>query len=607
MISGRGPISSQTLAGLIDRAESHGERPAISWNGPDGRVTTTYAELIERARCLAAGLSASGIVKGDRVALFSRNCPRWLETSLGINLAGAIDVPRGENTSWEELNFIVDHSQAKAVIAEDRGFLDAVRSKPHDSVESWFTIEAAGSADRVDRLIELGGSRGGPPATGDDLSPDDTASIIYTSGTTALPKGVELTHGNLMSNLAGVSSRIKVGRDDRVLSILPAWHALERIVKYTALAGGAETFYTSAKTLQKDMYAERPTFMVSVPRIWEMVHSGLMKKIRDRGRFSSLVLKTCLALAANRAGRNPLSPIAMAEFPAAAAAELMVFKKLRELMGGSLRHAVSGGSSLPRHIDEFFHAAGIELIEGYGLTETSPVISARVPGLRSLSTVGPLLDGIEGRIVDPETGKDLPHGRIGILFVRGPNVMKGYFRNFVATSHVLHHDGWFDTGDLACFDRMGNLCIRGRGKDLIVLSTGENVNPLPIEEALRCSGYISAAIAVGHEWRQIGAIIEPDFDALEEFCRARKVKFRKGGGNPALKDPLVQNLYRAEVDRLVNSSLARGKPSDRIARFRIVSEPFRAGFEMTATLKPKRSVIEKKYKALIASLGDEIN
>jgi len=434
------------------------------------------------------------------------------------------------------------------------------------------------------------------------VNENTTASLIYTSGTTALPKGVELTHGNFCSNIRALVDILPFKSDDKVLSILPAWHVLERMAKYIGLSVGAETFYSSFRTLRKDLVEQQPTIMASVPRIWETIYEGIMKKVRERNRLQRTIVTLSLKAAADYSKHKfVLNPLKILEYPLYRFADSAVFKKLRDRLGGRLRFAISGGSSLPRHIDDFFAAAGVNILEGYGLTETSPVIAIRVPGGSSSHTVGPVLEAVEARIVDQESGKLLGPFEKGVLHVRGPNVMKGYYRNFSETSKVLHHDGWFNTGDIGYLTRDGHLVITGREKDIIVLSNGENINPVPLEDALKESEYITEAICIGQEWKHLGALIVPDFDSLKEFCGKKGILFKEDRMDDVFGAPPVRELFTREIDRLVNSQ-SWVKPFEKINSFRMAYQPFVVGQELTPTLKPKRGVIEKLYKSIIESL-----
>lgn len=589
----------KNLQELVALLESRGDAPALSWKERKEVKTESYRELFCRINDFSRGFLELGLEPGDAVALFSHNIADWICLSLGLNNAALIDVPRGENTTEDEITYLLEHSQAKAAIVQNATFLDMVNKQKHENLKMVFSIEEIQGVDNI-RLIREKGQNSVKVLP--SVDENTTASLIYTSGTTALPKGVELTHGNFCSNIRALMDILPFKSDDKVLSILPAWHVLERMAKYISLSVGAETFYSSFRTLRKDLVKQQPTIMASVPRIWETVYEGIMKKIRERNRLQRTIISLSLKAAADYSKHKfVLNPLRILEYPLYRFADSVVFQKLRDRLGGRLRFAISGGSSLPRHIDDFFAAAGVDILEGYGLTETSPVIAIRVPGDSSSHTVGPVLDGIEARIVDQETGNLLPPFKKGVLHVRGANVMKGYYRNFSETSKVLHHDGWFNTGDIGYLTHDGHLVITGREKDILVLSNGENINPVPLEDAMKESEYITEAICVGQEWKHLGVLIVPDFDSLKDFCEKKGILFKEDSLDDVFGSPPVRELYTREIDRLVNTQ-SWVKPFEKINSFRMAYQPFEVGQELTPTLKPKRAVIQKLYKNIIESL-----
>jgi long-chain acyl-CoA synthetase len=561
----------------------------------------SFHRVYSSALNIAKGLLNIGLQPGDRVALFAENIPEWLIISLGINAAGLVDVPRGENSSPAELNYIVEHSQARVVIVENEQFYNIISQKEHHNLKECFSINPVKGLRTVGQLEKFGADS---PSVLPELKPDDLCSIIYTSGTTAIPKGVELTHKNFMSNLNAVNIRLDLSPEDKLISVLPAWHVFERIAKYTALSNGCETFYSTVKNLKKDLMEQKPSAMVSVPRIWENIHNTLMRKIRKSHFFTKTIVSLGINASMSAVSRKWYSPLKWLELPLFIMTRNLVFDKLRESLGNNLRFAVSGGSSLPAYVDDFFRAAQIEIIEGYGLTETSPVISARVYGGKNYHTVGPLLDNIEAKIINPETGEQMSAGEQGVLFVKGPSIMKGYFRNFSETDKVLH-DGWLNTGDLAYFDKYSNLVITGREKEIIVLSSGENINPVPLETRLRKSDYIATAVVVGQEWKRIGALIDPDIKNLEQYCKENKILFSSNNIAACLNNPKIRDLYACEIDKFVNK-LHDCQPFQRIQAFRILQYPLRIGYEITPTLKLKRSHIEKTCRVHIESMSDEL-
>ncbi|MBN2541848.1 long-chain fatty acid--CoA ligase [bacterium] len=593
----------ETIRDLVNNFKSFGDFPAISWKEGTKTQKLSHSQLYEQVQKYSRGLLELGLEPGDRVSLLSKNIPQWSILSLGIDNAGLIDVPRGYYSHPEELSYILEHSEAKVAIVEDQEFLDRLKKHKHRKLHLIYTINKIKGEHHISELLEMGKSYKKPLP---EIKKDTTVAIIYTSGTTGAPKGVELSHWNFMSNVNVLAERVKLTTEDKLLSILPAWHVFERIVKYTSLACGSETFYTTAQTLLSDFGEQKPTFMASVPRIWEMIYDKIMKKVKEKSKFERKIFEVSLKAVTGTSERSKFSPLNLISPICTNLLDKKVFSELREKLGGRFKYAISGGSSLQPYIDDFFDAAGIEILEGYGLTETSPVISVRIPGMKALHTVGPLLENIEGKIIDYETGKELGVGDKGVLYVKGPNVMKGYYRNYEETRKVLDRDGWFDTGDLAYFDSNSNLVICGREKDIIVLSNGKNVNPIPLETELCNSDYISTAVVTGQDWKRLGVMIVPDFEALKKYCLVNKVLFSEANVEECLEYSEIRELYREEIRKLVNTNKSF-HTYEHIHEFILLPHEFTVGKELTATLKPKRSRIEEIYRDKIGRLQSVIN
>jgi long-chain acyl-CoA synthetase len=589
-----------TLQDLVKKAESYNDFIALTWqNGKQ----LAFRELYKNVETYSKGLLAYGLKKGDRVAFFSSNIPEWIVLSLAINNAGLVDVPRGENSSREEMNYIIEHSKAKIVIVEDETIIDKIKNDKHANLKYVFSIKELKGITNISEIEKKGReSKKELP----HIIEDDTASIIYTSGTTGAPKGVELSHKNFISLIMSLRSRLDLGSNDKCLSILPAWHVFERIVKYIALDRCIETFYSTQTTLMDDLEAQKPTIMASVPRVWEVIYDRVMKKIKKSGGLKkNLVSFACNASIEYSKTKNAYSPFKLIKAPLHMFVDKAIYSVLREKLGGRLRYAVSGGSALPRYIDDFFHAANIEILEGYGLTETSPVIAVRVPGEKKLYTSGKILDGIEVKIIDPENGNELAENQEGIVYIKGQNVMKGYYRNFKETKKVLDTDGWLDTGDRGFLQAGSFLKITGREKDIIVLSNGENVNPIPIEFALKSSDYIETAIVTGQDWRQLSALIVPSVENLTQFCKKHSYPHDNSDLAAMLDHFEVKRLFKNEIKRLVNEKTGF-KNFEKIQEFRF-AKPFSIGKELTLTLKPRRAMIEELYENELESMRCIIN
>jgi len=448
--------------------------------------------------------------------------------------------------------------------------------------------------------------------------PEDLVTIIYTSGTTADPKGVMLTNSNFMHNVRVTPPTQELNEKDRWLSVLPSWHIFERTAEYLSLSTGASTAYSKPfkQVLLPDLKDEKPTVICSVPRVWESVYKGIMDNVKKGSSLQKTIFNWAINL--GRKYKNaegilnntiPLfdrSEYTLEELAQAQRtikrlgwkyrlADKLVFKKIRELTGGELRFAISGGGALLEAIDIFFNIVGIIVCEGYGLTETSPVLTARNPKDMIMFTVGPPLPEVEIKIVDKDDyDKELPNGKMGIVLVKGPMVMKGYYKNEEKTKEVIK-DGWFNTGDLGKKTYNGKyIQLVGRIKDTIVLRGGENVEPLPLEDRLKESEYINMAIIVGQDKPRLGALIVPNFDTLTEYAERENIKYENT--EELIKKPEIIALYQKEQKRLISKEHGF-KPYETVMGVGLLPHEFtvEAG-EMTETLKMKRFEIQKKYK-----------
>ncbi|MFP4524318.1 MAG: AMP-dependent synthetase/ligase [Candidatus Woesearchaeota archaeon] len=533
----------------------------------------TYPELYRDVVSFSGSFLAMGYTPGDRVAVVADNPVGWLPVSLGLSNAGLVDVPLPTGTPRKELEVILEHSGARSVVAEKPGLVEGLG------------VDVIPFSEESFESLRTGSSQPLP-----EVSPGDTASIIYTSGTTGAPKGVELSHGNFMSNCVACLDFMDLDENDKFLSILPAWHAFERMAKYVALASGAGTFYTTQRDIFTDLKEQQPTIMASVPRIWRRVydsaHDKLQKKL-DGSSFARLAFKLAPGMVYKRMG-----------------------KELHEALGGRFRYAISGGSRLSLDVDEFFRRVGIEVLEGYGLTETSPVVTGRRPGSFAVGTAGPPLKDVEVEVRDPESGEPLGPGEQGLIYVSGPNVMKGYHKNLEATEKAFSYDGgkrWLDTGDLGSLDEHGRLSVTARQKEIIPLQNGENVNPNRIEDALLKSPYVRQAFVTGSdEWKAPGVLLVPDYDRVKEYCRSHGVAFKDGDDASLASNPAVEKLFSRELKAYVNHGNGF-RPHELVRRWHFLEKPFEVGEELTRTLKLKRDAIVEKYRGLIDDLYERVH
>ena len=448
--------------------------------------------------------------------------------------------------------------------------------------------------------------------------PDDLTTIIYTSGTTSNPKGVMLLNSNFMHNLRVLPPTQELNQEDRWLSVLPSWHILERIAEYCALCTGASTAYSKPfkQILLPDLITIKPTVIVSVPRIWESVYKGIMDNVKKGSKIQKTIFNWAISMGekykmAEGILNNTIPLFDRAEYTPEELeqarrtvkrlgwkyrlADKIVFKKIRNITGGELRFAISGGGALLENIDIFFATVGITVCEGYGLTETAPCLTARNPKYWALSTIGTALPEVGIKIVDKDNlEKELPNGEVGIVLVKGPMIMKGYYKNEEKTKEVIKND-WFNTGDLGKKTYNGKyIQLVGRIKDTIVLRGGENVEPLPLEDRLKESEYINMAIIVGQDKPRLGVLIIPDFDTLAEYAKKENIKYENT--EELIKKSEIIALYQKEQKKLLSKEHGF-MPYETVMGIGLLTHEFsiEAG-EMTETLKMKRFEIHKKYE-----------
>ncbi len=588
----------------------HGDLPILE----DRDGTVSLRELMDRAASAAEGLRKAGVGKGDRVGFYADNCRRWIQTDLAIQLAGGVSVPRGTDTPAEEMAGLFRHAEVGIVIAHAARHaerLEAIR----DEVPTMGEIFCLDPADAPGRTFDdlLAAGEGGPSF--EELSkairPEDLATIIYTSGTTGRPKGVMLSQSNFGHQVANGPGVFDLGRvtSEKFLSVLPPWHIFERTVEYIALTSGARLVYTSRRRFKEDLAKYEPTFVPSVPRIWETVYDGVQKRIatgpairrwmfkgayffasirtRCWDRARGHILRThkprgAAALVDGAVRAGALAGAALAYLPDALG-RAVVFSKMRKLVGGRLRGAISGGGLMPAHIDRFLRTVELPVLVGYGLTETSPVVCVRREARNVLGTIGVVIPEVELQVREPETGKVLGPGEVGVIFTRGPQVMQGYYKDEELTRKVIDGDGWFDTGDLGFLTEEGDLCFRGRFKETIVLKGGENVEPSSVEEDIVGSPMISQAIVVGQDRKVLAALLVPDPEGLG----------KSGESVESLAaDPAIQKQLRDEARKRTSGR----KGFERITRVALLPEPLdQTDGLLTQTLKPRRHVIVEHY------------
>lgn len=611
--------------------------PAFSKKDKTGVfVPLSFRDTYERGLDLATSLISLGVEAREHVAILADNRLEWILADYAILFAGAADVPRGTDITDPELVYIVTHSDARFVFVENKAMLARVMNcqaqLPHLRgiiVMAPDEIPAGEGIYRLDQLIEDGSQKrsAGDKSAQDRaraVRPEDLCTIIYTSGTTGTPKGVQLTHANMCSQIENLPLALRPG--DRALSILPVWHSYERAFEMLCISRGVGTSYTSLRGLAEDLKTVRPTVMASAPRLWENLYLKILSNVKSAPPIRQKLFHLAYAVTRNvkRAerffkgqqldehGRAFFQSLKLAfthSFLWAASilpAKLLdgiVLKKLRAIVGGEFRGTISGGGALQPHVDEFFNFIGIPVLEGYGMTETSPVLAVRTWENLVIGTVGEPYPKTEIRIVDLQGGEilypDSKHagggrGLRGEIHVKGPQVMRGYYKDSEGTARVLR-DGWMNTGDIGMVTFNGCLKILGRSKDTIVLLNGENIEPVPIEARLVESPLVDQCMVVGQDQKALAALIVPSFENFH------KAGFTETTAIELSANPEAQRVLDEHIRNLINHSKGF-KAFERITAWRFVPKPFEVGDEMTNTFKLKRHVISERYEHLILEM-----
>jgi long-chain acyl-CoA synthetase len=618
---------------IKDRAP---DRPSPENGGCHGEYPGSYRpknyrQFYDEVRYAAGGLLELGVQRGDHVGIVADNRPEWMVTDFGILAIGAADVPRGGDATAQELVYILGTTACAVVFAENQKQVRkilAIRAElpaltlliTYDPVDAETEAEALAQGLTVmyfPSLLALGQKHealkpGDVEAEMDKGGAEDIATIIFTSGTTGEPKGVMLSHGNFLCQLPAFALIFDLRPGDIWLSVLPVWHVYERCIEYVIFFYKTAIAYSKpiAAVLMADFQAVRPQWMVSVPRVWESIMDGINRNVRQMGGLKKRAFDLCVSyglmynyfkdltfgLLPNFHGRIRVLDAAagflpwLLLLPGYGIARALVFRRIRERLGG-LRAGLSGGGTLPAQVDHFFNAVGIRLQEAYGLTETAPLVSARRWRAARRGTIGQVLPNTEARIIDPK-GRSLPPGRNGRIYVRGGQVMKGYYQKKEATAAILSPEGWLNTGDIGMLTRDNELRITGRAKDTIVLRGGENVEPLPIELKLRESEYIFQCAVVGQDQKYLAALIVP--------VQAAVMAFAEENGIPIvdyellLQQPEINEIIANEIADLVGPRTGF-KPFERIFKFKLLPGPFEAGRELSAKQELIRHRIQVFY------------
>ena len=589
-----------TLVEVFEHVARAHPRPDTLNYKHDGRwVSISAAEMLKRVRSIAAGLYSLGVRRGDRVAILSESRPEWVLTDAGCILAGAIDVPIYPTLTPPQVRYILKDSGARVLMVQNEEKFLQVREAiaECDAIEHvvFFEEPPAGQTQGISlaELEKLGRTleETKPDLINDaahQIQPDDLATIIYTSGTTGEPKGVMLTHENLVSNLVDSSSHLKFAHDDSTLSVLPLSHVLERMAMYMYLYHGMATYFAeSLDTIGPNLREVRPTIFVGVPRIFEKIVARVKEKTAEKGRLNVAILNWAVQVGkdcARLSTRHQKIPLVL-ELKRKIADKL-IFSKLRTALGGRIRLLVSGGAALPEELALLYIGAGLPIVQGYGLTETSPVITAGVMEDNRVGTVGKPIRNVDVRIASD-----------GEIESRGPNVMRGYYNKPEETRAVFTKDGWFKTGDIGAIDEDGFLHITDRKKELFKTSGGKYIAPQPIEQMIKGSRFVNQVVLVGNGRKFPAALIVPDWERVESYAQLKGIKAKDHG--ELCKHPRIIDLFERQIAGLT-TELAQYERVKKVAL--LEHELTIEGGELTPTLKVKRRVVDEKYRPVIDAL-----
>jgi len=605
-------------------------------------IPISYSQVFDRVLNFAGGLLSLGVSRGDRIGLIADNRKEWYHASMGIMAIGACDVPRGCDATEQDLIRILSFAECTATVIENREqFIKILKNQPQfPLLKTIIVIDPIDMQDEelkakgdiscfdvysYDKIIERGITyrKEHPNAVERELETGrdtEVATIIFTSGTTGEPKGVMLTHKNFIVQLDDLKTRVILYPGEKAIVVLPVWHSFERLCEYVILASAAGMVYSKpvGSILLADIAKTNPALFPSVPRIWESVYTGVFKAMKQAGGIKQKLFNFFVAVglfyahhARNLTGQNPhfvpytkiTRPIIsfipyILSAPLYALGNALVFKKIRTKLGTGFRQGVSGGGALPPNIDAFFWAIGVSVTEGYGLTETAPVVSVRPLGRPVFGTIGKPLSCTTVKIVDDD-GKELPVGQLGTVMIRGTSVMKGYYKRQDLTDAVIDKDGWFDSGDLGLKTFDGELILRGRKKDTIVLRGGENIEPVPIEMKLQESPFISQAVVIGQDQRFLGALIVADETEVKGYAAEQGIA--ADSLPELLEKPEIKKLFERQIASLINHENGF-KLFERINRFELLAKPFEPGVELSA----KQDVMRYKITALYSKQIDAL-
>lgn len=592
-------LPARTLLDYFRHAAESG-KPDLLVSKVNGAWTPVPAqEFGRRTRAFGIGLTTLGVDHDDRVAILSENRPEWAMADFGTLGIGAITVPIYTTYLAPQVEYILRDCTAKVlVVSNEKELAKAMEARGRcPSLTHVVVVEGpVPNADGVlsfETVVRRGEEelKRSPRAWDErvaNVTPESHATVIYTSGTTGAPKGGVLSHGNFVSNVSTCSTFFDLDAATVGLSFLPLAHVFERMIDYVYFSRAATIAYAESIEKLADNFGEvRPHCFGSVPRVYDKIHARIHQNLESQSATKQRIFAWAVG-----AGKERLAFLAKGKpVPAGLAlryriADRLVFSKIRARLGGRFRFCLSGGAPLSKEVAEFFWGAGVEVYEGYGLTETSPVLTCNRPGSWKLGSVGKAIPGVTLRI-----------GEDGEVLAKGPNVMRGYWNKPEETKAVFDAEGWFRTGDVGVVDREGFLTLTDRKKELIINAYGKNIAPAPIEEALKQIRFVSSAVLIGDRQKFLSALLVPNFERLDAWASANGVEFRSHV--ELIRSPKVRALFQQAID-VVNGD----EPSEkRIKDFALLTTDFSIeGGELTPTLKVKRRVVAEKYKDVIDGL-----
>lgn len=636
------PMLIETLPKLLKKTAEKWPDIYVQMSRENGGSFTgvTYSDCFQLALDFGAGLLNLGLKRGDRIGLLSDNRKEWFQADMGLMSIGLIDVPRGCDASPQDISYILSFTECSICIAENSLVTKKILSVKEESLPLLKTLILF---DRLDDdvsascknsslsvlyfsdIIDQGRlfRKDHPSLVEEELekgTPDELATLIFTSGTTGIPKGVMLTHRNFFIQLDELRERIWLKPGEKALMVLPVWHVYERSVEYVIFCQGATLCYSKpvGAVMMTDLAEVNPALLPAVPRVFEAIYDAVNRSMKKTGgivyalyRFFVKVGILHNKIQRSLLRKNPRFGYDFIHFkapflfilwllllPLKGLGHILVFKKIQSKLGNSFRGGIAGGGAYPETLDNYFNGIGVKIVEGYGLTETAPIITVRPMDNPIFGTIGKPLRGIQARIVD-ENGNVLGKCKKGILEIKGDNVMKGYYKRPELTAKVLSEDGWLNTGDIAVTTITGEIILKGRVKDTIVLRGGENVEPLPIEQAIMQSPAIKTVVVTGQDQRVLTCLIVPDKDEILSFAAENNLSAENY--SELLKTEEVYKFLQNEISSRINKKNGF-RPFEIINKFTILEKHFEVGKELSSKQDISRFKICEIYKKEIEAM-----